>query len=76
MIATLNPPLEKSTNSQIKPGTTYANSKVSTIKISLDSGASASTVRRDVLQERHKILKEKKTKWSTMAGIILLSKRS
>ena len=44
------------------------NSKVCTIKILLDSGASASIVRKDILHERHKILKDKKNKWSTMAG--------
>ena len=44
------------------------NSKVCTIKILLDSGASALIVREDVLYERHKILKKKKNKWSTVAG--------
>ena len=34
----------------------------------MDSGASASIVRKDVLHVRHKILKDKKNKWSTMAG--------
>ena len=29
---------------------------------------SASIIRKDVLHERHKILKDKKNKWSTMAG--------
>ena len=43
-------------------------SKVRTIKILLDSGASASIILKDVLYERHKILKEKKNKWSTMVG--------
>ena len=43
------------------------NSKVCTVKILLDSGASASIVRNDVLYERHKILKDKTNKWSTMA---------
>ena len=33
----------------------------------LYSGASSSIVRKDVLHERHKILKDKKNKWSTMA---------
>ena len=47
------------------------NSKVRTIKILLDSGASASIVRKDVLHVRHKILKDKKNKWSTMAGIFV-----
>ena len=46
------------------------NSKVGTIKILLDNGASASIVRKDVLYERHKILKDKRNKWSTMAGTI------
>ena len=42
--------------------------KVLAIKILLDSGASASTVCKDVLYERHRILKDKKNKWSTMKG--------
>ena len=44
------------------------NSKVRTIKILLDSGASASIVCKDVLYERHRIHKDTKNKWSTMAG--------
>ena len=44
------------------------DSKVPTIKILLDSGASALIVRKDLLYERHKILKDKKNIWSTMAG--------
>ena len=44
------------------------NSKVRTIKIILDSGASASIVRKDVFYECHRILKDKKNKWSTTAG--------
>ena len=44
------------------------NSKVLTIKILLDSAASASIVRKDVLYVRLKIHKDKKNKWSTMAG--------
>ena len=61
---------KNSTNSQINPGTTdeNKNSKVRTIKILLDSGACASIVCKDVLYERHKILKDKKNKWSTMTG--------
>ena len=43
-------------------------SKVRTIKILLDIGASASIVRKDVLHERNKTLKEKKNKWPTMVG--------
>ena len=34
----------------------------------LDSGASALFVRTNVLHESHKILKDKKNKWSTMEG--------
>ena len=34
-----------------------------------DSGASASIVRKDILHTPHRILKEKKKKWSTMAGM-------
>ena len=44
------------------------NSKVPTIKILLDSGASVSIVRKDLLHERHNILIDKKNKWSTMAA--------
>ena len=44
------------------------NYKVRTINILLDIGASASIVHKDVLYERHKIFKDKKNKWSTMAG--------
>ena len=44
------------------------NSKEQAIKILLDSGASASIVRNGVLCERHRILKDKKKKWLTMAG--------
>ena len=64
-----NPCGKNSTNSQKNPGTTddNKNSKVHTIKILLDSGASASIVRKDVLYERHRIHKDKKNKWSTMA---------
>ena len=51
-----------STNSQINPTTSdeNKNSKVRTIKILLDSSASASIKRKDILCERHKILKDKK----------------
>ena len=44
------------------------NFKVRTIKILLDSGASASIVRKCVLHEHHKIHKDKKNKCSTMEG--------
>ena len=52
-----------STNFQLNPATTdeNKNSKVRTIKVLLDSGASASTVHKDVLYGRHKILKDKKS---------------
>ena len=55
-----------STNSQNNPKTLdeNRNSKVHTIKILLDSGASVSIVRKDELYKRHKI--HKKKKWSTM----------
>ena len=43
-------------------------SKVHAIKILLDSGASALIMCKDVLYKRHKILKDKKNKWSSMAG--------
>ena len=69
-----NPRGKISTNSQINPGTSdeNKNSKVCTIKIILDSGASASIVRKDVLRERHKILKDNKNKWSTMAASFII----
>ena len=59
-----------SINSQIIPvySDKNKNSKVCTIKVLLDSGTSAIIVRNDVLYERHKILKDKKNKWSTMLG--------
>ena len=58
-----------SINSQINPANTdeNKNSKVHTIKILYNSGANASIVRKDALYERHKIHKDKKNKWSTMA---------
>ena len=61
---------KNSTNAQINPGTSdeNINSKVHTIKILLDSSASVSIARKDVLYERHSILNQKKNKWSTMAG--------
>ena len=57
-------------NSQIIPGTLdeNKNSKVRTIKILLDCGASALIVRMEVLYEHHNILKDKKNKRSIMAG--------
>ena len=59
IIISPNPRGKNSTNSHINPGTTdeNQNSKVSTIKISLDSGASASLVRKAVLHNHNKILK-------------------
>ena len=70
IILSLNPRGKNSINSQIYLGTTYKNKslKVCTIKILLDSGASVSIVRKDVFYERHRILKDEKNKWSTMAG--------
>ena len=58
------------TNSQSNPGTLEENNdfQVHTIKILLDSGTSASIVRKDVLYKRHRNFKKKKNKWSTMAG--------
>ena len=54
-----------SRNSQIFPVTSdeNKNSKVCTIQILLDSGASASIIHKDVLYKRHKILKDNKNKW-------------
>ena len=65
-----NPRGKISRNSQINPTTLdeNQNSKVHTIKILIDSGTSALIIHKDVLYERHKILKDKKNKWSTMAG--------
>ena len=67
-----NPRSKNLTNSQIhtKPSDENKNSKVRTIEILLDSGASALIVPKDVFYERHKILKDKKNKWSTMAGTL------
>ena len=57
-----------STNSQNNLGTLDENnnSKVCTIKILSDSSASASIVCKDILYKYHKILKDKKNKWSTI----------
>ena len=62
-----NPRNLNSIYSQINPETSdeNKNSEVCTIKILLDSGASASIVYKDLLYERHKILKDKKDKCST-----------
>ena len=61
---------KNSTNSQISPGTLdeNQNSKVCTIKILLDGGASASIVHKNVFYKHHRILKDKKNKWSSMVG--------
>ena len=58
VILPANPRGKNTTTSQINPGTSDENnnSKVCTIKILLDSTASASIVRKDVLYEHHKIL--------------------
>ena len=52
------------TNSHNNPGTLDENEnfKESTIRILLDSGASALIVRKNVLYKRHRILKDKKNK--------------
>ena len=65
-----NPRGKISTNSQIHPGTSDENnnSKVRTIKILLDSDASILIVPKYILYERQRIIKDKKNKWSTMAG--------
>ena len=62
-----NPRVKITTNSQISPKTKddNKNSKVPTMKIFLDSNASASTVRKDVLKKR---LKDRNSKWSTMTA--------
>ena len=55
VILPLNPRGKNSINSQIHPGTLdeNPNSRLCTFKILLDSGATASIVRKDVLYERH-----------------------
>ena len=60
---------KSATNSQMNPKSTAENknSKVRAIKILLDSEASALIVYKDILYERHRILKDKKNVWSTMA---------
>ena len=70
MILPLNPRSKNSTNYQINPTTLDENnnSKVYIIEILLDIGASASMVCNDVLYKHHKILKDKKNKWLTIAG--------
>ena len=56
-------------NSQINPVTTPENKnhKVHTTKILLDSVASSLIVRKVVLEEHHRILKDKMNKWLIMA---------
>ena len=70
----LHPNLQgkKSINSQINPVSVNENkySKVCSIKILSDSGASAFIICKDVLHDYHRILKDKKNEWSTMAGTI------
>ena len=58
LIFTLNLRGKNLKNSQIYPGTKDENKnyKVRTIKILLDSGASASTIRKDIFHIRHRIL--------------------
>ena len=70
VILSPNPCSEISINSQIDLGTSdkNTNSKVLSIKILLDSGASASIGSKDVFYAHHKILKDKKNKCSNMAG--------
>ena len=62
IISSPNPRGKKSANSQINPATTdeNKNSKVCTLKLLLDSGASSSVVRRDVIHKCHRTLKEEK----------------
>ena len=58
--------LGRSQNNFRSPG---ENTKVHTIKILLDSGASDLIVRKNVLSKYHNILKNKTSNWSTMAGM-------
>ena len=71
IIFSLNPHGKTWTNTQISPRTTdeSRNSEVCTIKILLDSGVSALIVRKDVLYKHHKILKDRKNKLYTIAGL-------
>ena len=66
-----NPRDKNLTNSHINPGTTDKNkySKVRATKILLDSVVNTSIICKDELNECHSILKQKKTKKLTMAGI-------
>ena len=70
IILPLNPRGKISINSVINPATMVENknSKGCPIKILLDSSASISIVRKDVLHERHRNHKDKKNKWSTIEG--------
>ena len=65
-----NPCSKNLSNFQINPGTLdeNKNSKVCTIKTLWDSSASELIIHEDVLYICHKIFKDKKKQWSTMAG--------
>ena len=69
MILPSNPCGKNPTNSQINQETADENkySKARTIKILLDNSASVSIVHKDVLYKHHRVFKDKKNKWSTMA---------
>ena len=67
---------KNSTNSQINPKTLHEikNSRVHTIKILLDSGASVLIVRKEILYEHQSILQCKKNNGQLWQGpLILLS---
>ena len=74
IILSPNPRGKNTTNSQINPTTTdeNKNSKVRTIIILLDSGASASIVRKEVLYECQKFLKIKKINSLQWQGLLIL----
>ena len=74
VISPPNPRGKISTNSVINAGTPDENKnfRVYNIKILLDSGASASIVRKDVLYERHKLLKIKSMKGQLQQGTVVL----
>ena len=60
VISSPKPRGKNSTNSQISPRTSEENTnyEARTIKMLLDSGASASIVRKDLLHKRHRIQKD------------------
>ena len=72
----LNLRRKNSISTQMNPGTMdeIRNSKIRTIEIVFDSGASASI--ENILYGRCKILKDRENKWSTMVGIFNITFRT